>query len=208
MKILVLSDIHAQYNALQALRNEMQAADHILCLGDIVGYHTQVNEVIDELRQYKNLTCIMGNHDDFLLRGYPNELPSAVKRGIDYAKNAITVSNKNWLASLPISWAGFMDGISFLLVHGSPWSPFKDYLYTNSPLIAKLAAFDYDIICFGQTHRAYVQTINRPYLINPGSVGQSRDRKDLACALAIDTREMSFTPIERLIISCDVRVEA
>lgn len=197
MKIIIISDIHANNQALAAILPDLKKADHVICLGDIVGYNMAVNEVIDELRQIKSFTCVRGNHDDFLLRGYPLELSKHVSQWIDYAANVIRPDNKTWLANLPIIWAGFIGDLSFLLVHGSPWSPFTDYLYTDNPLLQKLDSFNYDIICFGQTHRAYVRSDKKPFIINPGSVGQSRDRKGLACALQIDTDLMEFTKIER-----------
>lgn len=197
MRILMLSDIHANYEALKVLADEIENADHIFCLGDIVGYHSQVNEVIDCLRQLNNLTCILGNHDDFLLRGSPQNLAPHVKQWIDYANHIIRPDNRNWLSTLPITWGGFIDKVSFLLVHGSPWNPFTDYLYADNPILANLDSFNYDVIAFGQTHRALIQNDKKPFLINPGSIGQSRDKKGLACAIQIETETMSITKIER-----------
>ncbi len=197
MKIMVISDIHANFNALSTLSNNIENADYVLCLGDIVGYNTQVNEVIDYLRNLKKLYCVLGNHDDFLLRGCPPNLLPTVQQGICYADNVIRPDNRHWLAKLPIVWAGLIENLSFFLVHGSPWNPFTDYLYADNPLLEKLNTFNYDIIAFGQTHRALVHNEKKPYLINPGSVGQSRDKKGFACALEIETDTMTFTRIER-----------
>ena len=198
MQIIVISDIHANFTALNVLAEDIERADQVLCLGDIIGYNKQVNEVIDYLRQLKNIICILGNHDDFLLRGCPeNLLPTTVRRGIDYADRVIRPDNRAWLTTLPISWGGFLDGMSFLLAHGSPWHPFTDYLYADNPLVAKLEGFNYDVIGVGQTHRALIRTDKKPFLINPGSVGQSRDKKGMACAMQIDTQTQTFTLIER-----------
>lgn len=204
MKIMVISDIHANFNALSTLSNNIENADYVLCLGDIVGYNTQVNEVIDYLRNLKKLYCVLGNHDDFLLRGCPPNLLPAVQQGIDYAANVIRPDNRHWLSKLPIVWAGLIDNLSFFLVHGSPWNPFTDYLYADNPLLENLNTFNYDIIGFGQTHRALVRNEKKPFLINPGSVGQSRDKKGFACALEIATDTMSFTRIERPYVNTSI----
>lgn len=197
MKILLISDIHANYDALSVLKPDIEKADKVVCLGDIVGYHSQVNEVIDYLRQLKHLICILGNHDSFLLRGCPSHLPSQVRYWIDFANYVIRPENLNWLSHLPISWGGFIYDISFLLTHGSPWNPFTDYLFADNPKLHQLDHFNYDIISFGQTHRAFIRNDKKPFLVNPGSIGQSRDRHGLACALQLETETMTFTRIER-----------
>lgn len=197
MKIVFISDIHANYDALSVLAADIKSADQVLCLGDIVGYHSQVNEVIDFLRNLPNLICVMGNHDSFLLNGCPSHLSLEVRYWIDFANNIIRSDNREWLQTLPITWGGYLDKLSFLLVHGSPWHPFTDYLYVDNPLLHQLQAFHYDIISFGQTHRALTRTETKPFLINPGSIGQSRDRKGLACALELETKTMTFRRIEQ-----------
>lgn len=195
MNVIILSDIHANYEALKSLRPYLEEADQILCLGDIIGYYCQVNEVIDYLKEL-NAFCILGNHDAFLFNGCPDNLSAEVKFGIRYANSVITSTNRQWLSKLPISWSGYIDKISFLMVHGSPWDPFGDYLYANNPKLQMLDSFNYDVIAFGQTHRGLIKTNQKPYIINPGSVGQSRDKNMMACAVAMDTNEMSFKLIE------------
>lgn len=195
MKIVIISDIHANYAALKSIGSYLESADKILCLGDIVGYYCQVNEVIDYLREL-NATCIMGNHDYFLINGYSFDAAPEIKFGIDFAESVITTGNLDWLKSLPLIWSGFLDNVSFLLAHGSPWDPLRDYLYSNNPRLHDLDSFKYDVIAFGQTHRSLMRTNQKPYCINPGSVGQSRDRYLTACALQVETSDLIFKPIE------------
>lgn len=197
MNIMVISDIHANHDALKVFAPELRNADLVLCLGDIVGYNAQVNEAIDALREIKNMITIMGNHDMFLLRGCPSNLPPKVQEGIQFADRTIRSDNRAWLSSLPVSWGGFIDGSLFYLVHGSPWSPFCDYMYQDSPLLEQTERFEYDVLAFGQTHRSYLRQDKGPILINPGSIGQSRDRKGFACALQLCTRPWKFNFLER-----------
>ena len=71
MRIVVISDIHANYEALKVLVPHFRNADKILCLGDIIGYSCAVNECIDILREF-DCVCIQGNHDRYLIEGTEN----------------------------------------------------------------------------------------------------------------------------------------
>ncbi len=196
MNVLITSDIHANYEALIALEDLFQKADQVICLGDFVGYYCQVNEVLDFLRPF-NPICILGNHDSSLLKGVSKETPDAVKFGIEYADKVIEKSHRDWLAGLPHLWGGELDTRTFLLAHGSPWSPMDDYLYPDSPELERLGAFNFNVVAFGQTHRPIQQTDRRPFLINPGSVGQSRNERGVACATMLDTNAMHATAVSR-----------
>jgi len=196
MLLAFISDIHANFEALSSLSDELSKADKVLCLGDFVGYYCQVNEVIDYIRNLDSI-CILGNHDHFLLHGYPQDALPAVKFGIDFAKSVITPDNYQWLTSLPLTWGGLIGGLSILLNHGSPWNPLHDYLYSNNQALTCLDTFQYDVISFGQTHRSLLRFDHKPFLLNPGSVGQSRDVLAHACAIFVDIPSMNITKIER-----------
>lgn len=196
MKLAFISDIHANYEALNGLRDVLDAADRIICLGDVVGYYCQVNEVIDFLRDAKAL-CILGNHDDFLLRGFPADVNPAVRFGIEMADRIITPQNRAWLESLPLVWGGRLDGRAVLLAHGSPWDPISHYLYADSPLLDQLNAFAFDAIAFGQTHRLLLDANQRPHRINPGSIGQPRDMITQSSVIMLDTTTMIYQEIRR-----------
>lgn len=196
MRVALISDIHANFEALAVLSDILESADQVVCLGDLVGYYCEVNEAIEYVRSL-NPICVMGNHDSFVLHGCPQNLPPAVRFGIDFARSCITSDNLSWLAHLPFVWGGELAARSFLLVHGSPWRPLDEYLYPNSQNLTKLAAFNFDIIAFGHTHRAMQRITTKPYLLNPGSVGQSRDIKAHACAYILETDDMETLPITR-----------
>lgn len=186
MRIALISDLHSNYEALRSLGNVLHDADAVLCLGDIVGYYCQVNETLDFLRDL-NPRCVLGNHDSFLLHGCPVGVNRAVAFGVEYADRVIRPEHRAWLGSLPLSWGGQLDGLTFFLAHGSPWRPLADYLYADNPRLAALDEFAYDVIAFGQTHRGYRRLERRPLLLNPGSVGQARDVRGYACCLTIET---------------------
>ncbi len=190
MKIVLLSDIHANFEALKIHQDTLESADKILCLGDLVGYYCQVNEVIDYIRKFKP-ACVLGNHDKFLIDNKTDDAPESVKFGIQYARENISSDNYKWLCSLPICLGQVFDGISIFMCHGSPWSPIDDYLYENNPKINRLNEFDYNIVAFGQTHRKWILRKNdKTLFINPGSIGQSRDECCVSSLAVIDTINM------------------
>lgn len=186
MRIALISDVHANLEALRVLTNELEQADQVICLGDLTGYYCQVNEVLDFVRAL-NPICVLGNHDYYVLAGTKETLNPAVQFGIDYANSVIDSDHRLWLEKQPTVWAGILDGISLLCCHGSPWDPLNGYLYENKPEIESLGAFRFDYLAFGQTHRPYLRDKQWPALINPGSVGQSRHENNRACMATIDT---------------------
>lgn len=191
MRIAVVSDIHANLPALRAIQGQITDTDMIVCLGDLIGYYCQVNEVLDWIRT-RGVFCVRGNHDDMLFTGKCEGLSAAVRFGIDYADRVIDSDHRKWLSALPLSWGGFLgqpdsaSRLSALLFHGSPWSPLSDYLYANSEKIAQLFDFAYDLLAFGQTHHPLLIQRERRLILNPGSVGQSRHRPAVACAAVLD----------------------
>jgi len=198
MRLALISDLHANAEAFSTLTDLLDAADRVVCLGDVVGYYCQVNETIDLLRRYDPL-CLLGNHDYFLLHGCEGNYPDSVRFGVQYARRVITEDNLAWLAERPHVWGGEIGGLSCLFFHGSPWQPIEHYLYADNPRLSQLDEFEYDLIAFGQTHRPLMRLDKRPALINPGSVGQSRDVRTYgrACAVILDTETMQAESIIR-----------
>jgi predicted phosphodiesterase len=199
VRAVILSDIHANFEALKALDSVIRGADLCICLGDFIGYYCQVNEVLDFIRA-RDVLCIRGNHDNFLTAGCPESASEAVRFGIDYADRVIHPDHRRWLAQLPLLWGGFLGGAagcSLLLCHGSPWQPLEDYLYADSALLPQLEQFSFDLIAFGQTHRPLLIEQASRLRLNPGSVGQSRHWPSVACAAVVEvSAHPSVTLIE------------
>ena len=186
MRILMISDIHANLPALLTLESEIEFADLTLVGGDLIGYYCDVNEVIAFVIRH-GLTCVRGNHDHFLLHGVPDRVPPHVKWALAYAERVITPNHRAYLASLPLIWSQVVDGRRILLTHGSPWRPIDEYLYEDTDKRDALREFNMDVIAFGQTHRPWLDTTTRPMLINLGSLGQSRHRPGIVCCSVYDT---------------------
>ena len=196
MKILVISDIHANCEALKVLVPYFELADKVFCLGDMVGYSCAVNECIDILREHE-CVCIQGNHERYLIEGVESQikyLNESVLFGIQYAKEHITEDNYKWLKGLPLSIGHSEEGASILMVHGSPFDPINDYVYAGNTDFS-VWKFKYDFILLGHTHRELCNHVGDSVILNPGSVGQARDHEGKACAIMLDTTQRKWTSI-------------
>jgi predicted phosphodiesterase len=195
MRIAIVSDIHSNLYALYAVIDVLQAADLTVCLGDLTGYYCQPDEVCDVMRQLGAL-CLRGNHDHYALTETPARVPEAVKWGVAFTRAHLTALNRAWLGSLTPMREANWDGFTALLVHGAPWDPLEAYLYADSPRLTELWDLNYDLVAFGQTHRALLRE-GRPILLNPGAVGQSRDTIAEACAAVLDTKTRTVEWVRR-----------
>ena len=202
MWIAVLSDIHANLAALEAVRDALPEVDEIWVLGDIVGYGPQPNEVIAALQEM-GARSVMGNHDGAAIgqvdAGWFN--PDAA-RAIGWTSEVIDENARAYLATLP---EVRRDG-DLTAVHGSPRDPTWEYITGPDVAGANLAAFDTRICLHGHTHVPIVfradqdrvdvvaATPGSPVtiregrlLLNPGSVGQPRDGDPASSFVVLDT---------------------
>lgn len=189
MKIIFLSDIHANFIALNSIQKEIDSAEFIVCLGDYVGYGKDVNEVIDFIKKRPNCICVLGNHDNYLINGFTRDVNDVVKKGIEYAKSVITKKNINWLKSLPLQKEVEFGGKKILIQHASPNNLLEEYLYPDNPNLEKLFDLNYDLVVFGHTHHPILKQKNGKYILNPGSVGQSRNIKNKICYAKFDANK-------------------
>jgi predicted phosphodiesterase len=194
MRIAIISDLHANLESAIAITKHLVTADMVLCLGDVVGYYCQVNEVIEWTQEHVDL-CILGNHDAYVLDRLPHGIPESVEFGVNYAKQVIRNDHLEWLRSLPLIWGGILGEKHFLIAHGSPWNTLKDYVYPDNQYQERFDEFSFDVIALGQTHRFFQKQLQNKLLLNPGSVGQSRDASTLgkATGVIIDTRTMEVS---------------
>ena len=208
MRIAILSDIHANLPALEAVLAALGRVDAVWHLGDVVGYGPHPDEVVARLREL-GAVGVRGNHDgtalDLSMAEWFN--PDA-RRAIEWTARRISPATRAWLAGLPERRE--MDGLT--LVHGSPRDPAWEYIMTTAAATANLDAFATSHLLFGHTHVpiAYrddggrMRTFQpmdgsslvldaRRTLANPGSVGQPRDGDPRASALILDTATSSLT---------------
>ncbi len=193
MRYLVVSDIHANLPALDAVIADAGSFDRIWCLGDITGYGPYPNECIARLREFP-LTTLAGNHDWAVL-GLLNlgDFNQDARMACLWTRQHLSTANKDFLASLPV----IVEEDGYTLVHGSPSEPVEEYVL--DPLAAEynFDKFNTSVCLLGHSHWpvAFLQPPDstgmcvqiRPvyfkplyfnggkWIINPGSVGQPRD---------------------------------
>jgi predicted phosphodiesterase len=212
MRILVISDIHANCTALEAVLNDAGTVDETWCLGDMVGYGPDPNAVVDQVREIPNLTCILGNHDMAVIGKIPFEAFNGdARRTLEHHERVLTATNMDYLRALPhnLKVRGQVS-----IVHGSPRDSVWEYILNT--LSARLN-FDHFTTpwCFvGHSHLQcmfqldqgtdrvnlfpirsgdHVTMLPRA-ILNPGSVGQPRDRDPRAAYAIYDSEKNIWEP--------------
>ena len=191
-KILVISDIHANLEALQAVLDDAGSVDAIWCLGDLVGYGPDPNECVSIISKLPNLVCLLGNHDaavlgDIDIEYFNRDAGVAAK----WTRDNLSAENLEFLRSLPER----VNLEQVTLAHGSPRNPVWEYLLDIYTAKENFAFFDTQICLVGHSHipLAYTEIdvnqklalrqlqqgeillIAERIILNPGSVGQPRD---------------------------------
>ncbi|MFJ3058893.1 metallophosphoesterase family protein [Herbaspirillum sp. NPDC087042] len=169
MKIGLISDIHGNYEALTEVLKALDAmgAQEIYCLGDIVGYYTQINECCEELRR-RNIPAIMGNHDWYMASGGFCPRSRSVNDCLVYQRKVFRTENMEWLRTLPVQ----LRVQNMHLVHGGWADPIDEYLKPSQEYFARIEG---SIFVSGHTHIQTLQHFGEKTYCNPGSVGQPRD---------------------------------
>jgi|LWDU01.1.fsa_nt_gi putative phosphoesterase len=215
MKIGVISDIHANLPALESVfeAGRVENIKHWYCLGDIVSYYYWPAECIELLREH-SVDCIAGNHDRMLCNMYNqnnssfNDYIKKYGSGIKVALDTLTNDQVDWFCALPEKLNVSIDGYKVLLCHGSPWD-MDYYVYpdADNKVRQRMKKTGYDLIFFGHTHYPVLWDDSRVIVVNPGSVGQTRDSKPGACWAIWDTEDNSIS-LRRETYNYEVVIEA
>lgn len=171
MRIGLISDIHGNFEALQSVLKELDKmkVTEIYCLGDVVGYYSQVNECCEELIK-RNIPSLMGNHDWYMASGGFCPRSKSVNDCLTYQRKVIKESHINWLRSFSIQWR--LGNIH--MVHGGWSDPIDEYI--REPNEDYFSRIDGEYFISGHTHiQQLLKFTNGKVYCNPGSVGQPRD---------------------------------
>ena len=197
----MLGDIHG--NA-QALRNvlvaaEKQQVEALLITGDLVGYYFEPLEVLKLLKPWAKY-LVRGNHEDMLsvARSNPSFLTKVKARyglGLHAAIEQLSGPQLDELCALPHPAKIEIEKYKILLCHGSPWST-EEYIYPDADknLLKRCSDTGFDVIVHGHTHYPAKHVVGKTLLVNPGSVGQPRNRQPGAHWAIFDakTGELQF----------------
>ena len=201
VKIAILSDIHSNIFALEAVLKDIKKKKNIkeiICLGDIVGYYAYPNECIELIRDNCSIT-VLGNHDAGVI-GQESAFffnPTAYEMVV-WTKENLTQDNYNWLTTLPRKKTIERGGKSIYLVHGSPLRTF-DYFDAfsedqwSSMLEKAFEITGTDLLMVGHTHIPFKFKYGKKYFVNPGSVGQTRNGVPGAYYAILNTNPISIT---------------
>ena len=185
MRILIVSDIHANRVALDAIDEQY---DICLCIGDLVEYGPDPTACIQWARE-NALVTVRGNHDHGAAQNVSIVGMSGFRyltmatRG--YTINALSEADRRFLATLPTTKMLTLDSKRYLLVHASPRDPLDEYVpQTEEAWASRIEGLDVDFVCVGHTHQQFILQVGKTTILNSGSVGLSRDG-DPRCRYAI-----------------------
>ncbi|MCF6339850.1 MAG: metallophosphatase family protein [Sulfurimonas sp.] len=190
MKIALISDIHSNLYYLEEVLKEIESeqVDSIYCLGDLVGYYDKPNEVI-ELMIKKNITCVKGNHEKYLLGELEYDKNNEDIYGIEKQRNILTTDNYTFINNLPDNIEINIDSKKFYFTHSLPDDTVK-YVY-DLKILDKSLLTKYDYYCFSHTHIPIISYQYGTCIVNTGSVGQPRDYTRKPSFVIIDLEQDS-----------------
>lgn len=194
MKIGLFGDVHANLPALEAVLAELtrRGAESYLCTGDLVGYGPHPNECIAAVRELDAVT-VAGNHDLISLGRLSDErcIPLA-RETLAWTRRVLEPQHDEWLGGLPLRH----DGDSVTLAHGSLDDP-ERYVAHRADALRVLHAAGSRTVVLGHTHRPLDVRDGDRRLVNPGAVGQSRERRVVARGAVLDTgrNDVSFVGV-------------
>ncbi len=178
--IAIISDVHGNYVALQEVLREIDCMGikEIYCLGDVVGYYSQVNECCDALRS-RDVRCVMGNHDWYMASGTDCERSKSVRDCMEYQRKVITKENLEWVQSFPV----IMIAHDIAMVHGGWKNPIDEYCIPEEMYFESVRGRWF---ASGHTHVQRICDYEDKIYCNPGSVGQPRDGDNRAAFATFD----------------------
>ena len=211
MRIVVVSDIHANLEALEAVLAHLdgQVPELVVCLGDFVGYGPDPNACVDLLIP-RLRAAVVGNHDLAAIGARPtDDFNLFAQEAIVWTQRALTEGSRGYLGDLPER----VDVEGLLLVHGSPRVPVDEYILDTRTARASFIAESFRIALVGHTHQpaVFVESKHRVsaqgvlpevplrlrpthrYIVNVGSVGQPRDGDPRAAYAVLDTDDATAT---------------
>ena len=183
MKLLIVSDIHANLEALEAVLADSH--DELWVLGDLVNYGPNPGEVVDLIRRNASLV-VQGNHDYAVGNGVDPRCSTAfleMARAMrNYTEPLLNEDQRAFLRSLPRTAAGTIDGYRLFLCHATPTEPLFRYCPAEAARWApEIEGLQADIVLTGHTHLPFTMNLEKLRIVNPGSVGQPKHGAPTAC---------------------------
>ena len=203
MRLLVLADIHANYEALKAVLEKVRGVDGVIVVGDLVDYGPDPDKVLDVVRTL-GAKVVRGNHDEAVGRGVDCRCGPATRDLSIYTRANISLKklgqdDRRYLASLPLRVIVETPMGRAMVVHATPRDPLYRYVYPwTSPeeLDEEFRGEEVDLYIVGHSHHQTLRVHRGIHIVNPGSVGQPRDGDPRAAAAIISEEGVEFIRIK------------
>jgi putative phosphoesterase len=209
MRILVVSDIHANWPALVAID---EPYDVCLCLGDLVDYGTDPVSCVRWAMDHATYS-IRGNHDHGVAQGIPVtgdvgfRYLTRISRPSQW--DTLGPEERRYLLQLPVTQRVTLAGKRYLLVHATPRDPLDEYLLRDHETWARrLQNVDADIVCVGHSHMQFNLQVNGTVVLNPGSVGLPRDGDPRAAYAIIDDNRIELKRVAYAVEETIAQIES
>lgn len=181
MRLILIADVHANWEALLSLQRAEQKPDAVIFAGDAVGYGPDPSNCVKWLLANATM-AVKGNHDEAIAQegvdGVPVELRESARESIAYSRKALARDDIVRLSQLPFTNYSSFGGAKFFVTHGTPTNPLSGQLNPatshESDLHTMFDSIDADVIVLGHTHLPTIRQFGKKLIINPGSLGQPR----------------------------------
>ncbi len=183
VKIVIVSDIHANLAALDALPE--RDFDQLWCVGDLVDYGPRPHEVVQWVKD-KAAVAVRGNHDHAAGFSVDPQCSQPFKRlaaeTLRYTQEVCKGKDFEFLRKLPVYRETAVGSTRFYLVHATPMDPLFGYCPEQSERWREeVRSIDADVLVVGHTHTPFIRTVGETTIVNPGSLGQPKTGRPLAC---------------------------
>ncbi len=191
MRVAVISDVHGNQPALEAVLADVGTADALVACGDLVGFYPDAAEVVERLRGL-GVQAVRGNHELMILGRLPVPPERAAYYATEPTRRALSPAQLSWLGALPAALERSWDGVAVEVRHATPWDD-ETYLYADAPAVGRVSLPEGGWLFLGHTHHPMRVRCGGGWLVNPGSVGQPRDFDPRAAYGILDTRAGTWT---------------
>lgn len=198
MKIAIISDVHANLAAFNAFPET--SYDALWCVGDLVDYGPRPHEIIQEIRNRVDLT-VCGNHDYAAGSAADPQCSPPFRRlaaeTLRYTQQVCTAEDLEFLRTLPVCRQIRIASTRFYVVHAIPTNPLFGYCSKESDQWQwEVEGIQADVLVVGHTHTPFVRTVGSTVVVNPGSLGQPKTGRPLACYAVWEDGRVSLKEYE------------